>query len=327
MSLRHPLYRSNRAPPASVLHTEGVRQFELLNQSGIPVENDVTPKMFANSSPGLSFGNPGENATHNRRRNPERVASPLTNRKSRRNSFRVATKQMRALRSPGFQSQPWAEIRERLRCNLPRHRLILTYLSISPPFLQSRHTLLPSRPCAIRSRHVLSLIMLKSDPSFFQNLNRRPSSRGSIFLTSLDTPDLLNQEPLPLSYSQKTQNRHACDLATTLREQDCETLIVNGVGDHIHALFALSRTHSIAEVVKEIKRTSSGWVKELSPQLEKFYWQGGYGAFSVSQSNLEEVIRYIENQEEHHKRVTFQDEYRAFLKAYGITYDERYVWD
>jgi len=116
-------------------------------------------------------------------------------------------------------------------------------------------------------------------------------------------------------------------LATMLREQDCETLIVNGVEDHVHALFALSRTHAIASVVKEIKRTSSGWVKELSPNLAKFHWQGGYGAFSVSQSNLEEVIRYIENQEEHHKRVTFQDEYRAFLKAYGIAYDERYVWD
>ena len=108
-----------------------------------------------------------------------------------------------------------------------------------------------------------------------------------------------------------------------LREQDCETLIVDGVDDHVHALFALSRTHSIASVVKEIKRTSSGWIKALS----KFHWQGGYGAFSVSQSNLIEVIRYIENQEEHHKRMTFQDEYRAFLKAYGIVYDERYVWD
>jgi len=116
-------------------------------------------------------------------------------------------------------------------------------------------------------------------------------------------------------------------LATMLRKQDCETLIVNGVEDHVHALFALSRTHSIADVVKEIKRTSSSWVKELSPKLSKFHWQGGYGAFSVSQSNLEDVVRYIKNQEEHHKRVTFQDEYRAFLKAYGITYDERYVWD
>jgi putative transposase len=116
-------------------------------------------------------------------------------------------------------------------------------------------------------------------------------------------------------------------LAKMLREQDCETRIVNGVEDHVHALFALSRTHSIASVVKEIKRTSSRFAKEASPSLAKFHWQGGYGAFSVSHSNLDEVIRYIENQEEHHKRVTFQDEYRAFLKAYGIEYDECYVWD
>jgi len=116
-------------------------------------------------------------------------------------------------------------------------------------------------------------------------------------------------------------------LAKMLREQDCETLIVNGVEDHAHSLFALSRTHSIASVVKEIKRTSSGWVKEFSPTLQKFHWQLGYGAFSVSQSNLDEVIRYIENQEEHHKRVTFQDEYRALLNAYRVDYDERYVWD
>ena len=116
-------------------------------------------------------------------------------------------------------------------------------------------------------------------------------------------------------------------LAKMLREQDCETLIVNGVEDHVHSLFALSRTHSIASVVKEIKRTSSGWVKEFSPTLQTFHWQLGYGAFSVSQSNLDEVIRYIESQEEHHTRVTFQDEYRALLNAYRVDYDERYVWD
>ena len=116
-------------------------------------------------------------------------------------------------------------------------------------------------------------------------------------------------------------------LAQVLRQQNCETLIVNGVEDHVHALFALSRTHSLASVVKEVKRTSSGFAKEISQSLAKFQWQSGYGAFSVSQSNLDEVIRYIENQEEHHKRVTFQDEYRAFLKAYGIKFDERYVWD
>ena len=116
-------------------------------------------------------------------------------------------------------------------------------------------------------------------------------------------------------------------LAEMLRQTGCEMLIVGGVEDHTHSLFALSRTHAIASVVKEVKRTSSGWVKGASPKLAKFHWQGGYAAFSVSQSNLSDVIRYIENQEQHHKRVTFQDEYRAFLNAYGIEVDERYVWD
>ena len=116
-------------------------------------------------------------------------------------------------------------------------------------------------------------------------------------------------------------------LAEMLRKHDCETLIVGGIEDHTHALFALSRTLPIATVVKEVKRTSSGWIKEASRKLLKFHWQAGYAAFSVSQSNLQDVVRYIENQEEHHKRVTFQDEYRAFLKAYGVEYDERYVWD
>lgn len=116
-------------------------------------------------------------------------------------------------------------------------------------------------------------------------------------------------------------------LATMLRKYGCETLIVGGVEDHTHSLFALSRTHPIAQVVKEVKRTSSGWVKGVSPKLAGFHWQGGYAAFSVSQSNVKDVIAYIENQEEHHKRVTFKDEYRAFLRAYGVEYDERYVWD
>ena len=116
-------------------------------------------------------------------------------------------------------------------------------------------------------------------------------------------------------------------LAEMLHVHDCETLIVGGVEDHTHSLFALSRTHSIASVVKEVKRTSSGWIKTTSSKMSKFHWQGGYASFSVSQSNLTEVIRYIENQEEHHRRVSFQDEYRAFLKAYGVGFDERYIWD
>jgi REP element-mobilizing transposase RayT len=116
-------------------------------------------------------------------------------------------------------------------------------------------------------------------------------------------------------------------LARTLRSCDCKTLIVGGVEDHVHALFALSRKYCIADLVKEIKRTSSAWIKDVSRVHSKFHWQSGYGAFSVSHSELDRVYRYIENQEQHHRRVTFQDEFRAFLKAYEIEYDERYVWD
>jgi len=104
-------------------------------------------------------------------------------------------------------------------------------------------------------------------------------------------------------------------------------VIVGGIENHVHALFALSRNYSIADIVKEIKITSSRWIKEKSPTQEKFHWQSGYGAFSVSQSHLKPVIDYIERQEEHHQHVTFQDEYRSFLKKYNVEYDERYVWD
>ena len=85
-------------------------------------------------------------------------------------------------------------------------------------------------------------------------------------------------------------------LATVLRSYDCETIVVNGTANHVHALFALSRKYSISTVVKELKRTSSGWVKEVSPVLSKFHWQNGYGAFSVSQSQIGSVCYYIENQ-------------------------------
>ena len=116
-------------------------------------------------------------------------------------------------------------------------------------------------------------------------------------------------------------------LATVLRSHDCETLIINGCSDHVHALFALSRKYAISTIVKEVKRTSSAWVKEIAPPLGKFHWQNGYGAFSVSQSHVGRVCRYIENQERHHQRTTFQDEYREFLRKYQIKFDERYVWD
>ena len=84
---------------------------------------------------------------------------------------------------------------------------------------------------------------------------------------------------------------------------------------------------TVAELVEEIKTSSSKWIKTKGREFRNFHWQRGYGAFSVGQSDLEAVKHYIRNQKEHHKRLTFQDEYREFLKSYGIDFDERYVWD
>jgi REP element-mobilizing transposase RayT len=116
-------------------------------------------------------------------------------------------------------------------------------------------------------------------------------------------------------------------LAKILKANNCPTLLVGGVADHVHLLFVLSKNHSIASIVWAIKRSSSKWVKREAVSLRKFHWQEGYGAFSVSQSDVERVQRYILNQDTHHRRKTFQDEFRKFLKAYEVEYDERYVWD
>ena len=104
-------------------------------------------------------------------------------------------------------------------------------------------------------------------------------------------------------------------------------VLMNSIEDHIHILFRLSRTITISSAVEEVKKLSSKWLKTQSAALQSFAWQNGYGAFSVSESNVPAVCEYIANQREHHRINTFQDEYRAMLKRHGIQYDERYVWD
>lgn len=108
---------------------------------------------------------------------------------------------------------------------------------------------------------------------------------------------------------------------------DSPAIIIGGVADHIHVLFPLSKNHALAKVVEEVKTGTSKWIKSQNKRFTKFHWQRGYGAFSVSPSNLEQVKRYIERQEEHHRRRTFQDELRQLLKRHGVEFDERYVWD
>jgi len=116
-------------------------------------------------------------------------------------------------------------------------------------------------------------------------------------------------------------------LGTVLRDYDCPTVRIGGVEDHVHLFFGLSRTLSIAKAVEIIKTTSSKWIKLQAPNLAEFHWQNGYGAFSVSPSQMEAVIRYIENQEAHHREISFQDEMRGLLHRHGVEYDERYAWD
>jgi len=131
----------------------------------------------------------------------------------------------------------------------------------------------------------------------------------------------------PLLSSADLRSETHAYLGGVSKKLDCPPLHTGGTADHIHLLARLGRTVSQADWVKELKRVSSGWLKGRSETRGKFAWQAGYGAFSVSASNLDKVRAYIEGQDEHHRKRTFQDEYREFLRRYGIEWDERYVWD
>ncbi len=116
--------------------------------------------------------------------------------------------------------------------------------------------------------------------------------------------------------------------AVVLRDQvDSPALIIGGVEDHIHSLCLVSRKFAIMDVVKASKTETTKWIKRQGKEYADFAWQAGYGIFSVSHSNIEQVKRYIANQEKRHRRMTFQDEFRELCARHGIEIDERYVWD
>ena len=112
-----------------------------------------------------------------------------------------------------------------------------------------------------------------------------------------------------------------------LRELRCPSLATAAVKDHVHILYRQSKNISLAKLVEEVKVGSSKWIKPQHERYQRFHWQSGYGAFSVSASKLEAVRRYVLNQEDHHRQVSFQDEFRRFLREYQVEYDEDYVWD
>jgi len=108
---------------------------------------------------------------------------------------------------------------------------------------------------------------------------------------------------------------------------ECHVLKVGGYTDHIHILCMLSKKIALMKLVEELKSHSSKWMKTKDPSLSNFYWQDGYGAFSVNPAEVDVVVNYIARQKEHHGKKTFQAEYKAFLDTYHVKYDERYVWD
>jgi REP element-mobilizing transposase RayT len=116
-------------------------------------------------------------------------------------------------------------------------------------------------------------------------------------------------------------------MAKVLQEIGCTPILVNSVEDHVHIPFDLSRTLSVSQTVEEIKKSTSKWMKTQGAAFTNFAWQAGYGAFAVSESKVGTVRAYVANQREHHRKVTFQGEYREFLERHRIPYDDRYVWD
>jgi putative transposase len=132
-----------------------------------------------------------------------------------------------------------------------------------------------------------------------------------------------------LVYSTKNRQpwipmEHRCALfayqAGIFKEWDSPAILIGGALDHVHALFSLSKNHALKKIVEEVKKGSSKWMKTNGPRNAAFYWQAGYGAFSVSQSNEDRVKRYIETQEEHHRKLTFQDELRALFRRHQIEF-------
>jgi putative transposase len=116
-------------------------------------------------------------------------------------------------------------------------------------------------------------------------------------------------------------------LATVCRDLGAVFVHVGGVADHVHIVTTLPRILSQAQFIEQLKKASSKWIKELGPRYRGFFWQRGYGALSVSPSQLDSVLKYIKQQQEHHRTRTFQEEYRDLLRKHGVDFDEHNVWD
>lgn len=150
-----------------------------------------------------------------------------------------------------------------------------------------------------------------------------PQSLSSVYLHIIFS----TKERFPFLSDPKVRQEVYDYIGGIARNRSCPPILIGGTADHIHILLQLGRTVSQADLVKELKRGSSIWIHERFPQLARFSWQSGYGVFSVSVSSLDSVRGYIARQEEHHARISFQDELIQFLRRHRLDYDERFLWD
>jgi len=149
-------------------------------------------------------------------------------------------------------------------------------------------------------------------------------------------PQSLSKILIHLIFSTKLRYPYICEeiihelhsyMAGIAQARNVPVHEIGGVEDHVHVLISLPRVLTISKFVEELKKGSSKWIKTKGVKYEKFTWQRGYEALSIGQSGYEDLRTYIRNQKEHHKKVSFQDEYRSFLNKYKIPFDEQYVWD
>ena len=124
----------------------------------------------------------------------------------------------------------------------------------------------------------------------------------------------------------KDRNELYAYIGAVIKNNDSIPIAINGTDDHIHILCVMSKNISLSKLVENIKSNSSRWIKTIDSYYNKFAWQGGYSGYSVSASVHDRTKRYIENQEEHHKKMTYQEEVKLFLNEYGIDYKEDYMW-
>jgi REP element-mobilizing transposase RayT len=158
--------------------------------------------------------------------------------------------------------------------------------------------------------------------AFGPKLNAMPESLSFVLIhlifSTKDRRPLLDAATRPKLYPY---------LAAVSRNADCHCYRAGGIADHVHLAIRLSRTRPVADLVENLKTSSSKWLKTQSPELATFSWQRGYGCFSVGPADLDSLCAYIDQQEEHHRTRTFQEEFRMFLKKYGVEFNETYVWD